>query len=442
MKIALIERTSTRNVNKDQMGGYGIDTRVGLSFFARWIMLKKKNMRNIPVLNLAYMAAIFAKDGHSVRVMERDSIAEADLFVIASSIVDYRSELELASVIKNRFPSASVGFVGPFAAYLSDEYLKHGDFVIKGEPETAAMEISKGIIPRGVVESHYQKDLDKLDFPAWQFFNINSYSYSPTITKIPFLPMLSSRGCTFSCDYCPYLAYETKWRTRSVENITEEIRYLKERFKVKGLLFRDTIFTLDKERARNIALAIAENNFDIEWACETRTDLLDEKLVDDMYRGGLRAVNIGVESASQDLLNKAGRKAVSVNHQEKIIRYCENKGIKVISFYLLGLPDDTPETVAGTIAYAKKLNTFLAQFHVLTPFPGTKFYPKVKDMVESSDWEDFNSFTPLLKNAELSSGELLRLKEGAFVSYYFRPRYIVKHLNHLLPLWKEILLIS
>lgn len=438
MKVTLVEKTSDRAVNKDQMGGYGINTQVGNSFFARWIMRQKKSIRNIPILSLAYLAAIFSRDGHEVMVFDGGEIPESDLFIIASSIVDYISELDLASRIKKKFPKARVGFIGPFAGYLAQEYLKEGDFVIKGEPENAAIEISGGRIPAGLVNSPPFKDLDSLPFPKWEFFNLNSYYYFPTIKKKPFLSIQSSRGCTFSCNYCPYLTYQKNWRTRSVGNIIEEIKYLKEKFGVKGILFRDPLFSLDKNRCRQIADAMFKKDFKIEWACETRSDLLDEDLIDRMYKAGLRAINIGVESVRQDILDRSGRKKVELERQEEIIKYCEKKGIKIVAFYLLGLPEDSIETVKETIQHAKRLNTFLAQFHILTPFPGTEFYEKVKDRISTSNWEEFNSFTPVINN-NISRDELRNLKERAFITYYFRPSYILKHLKHLIPLWRKTL---
>ncbi|MBN1354162.1 MAG: radical SAM protein [Candidatus Omnitrophica bacterium] len=439
MKVVLVEKTSDKNINKDQMGGYGINTQVGDSFFARWIMRQKKNLRNVPLLSLGYLASIFSEAGHGVKVVDNEPLPPADLFIIASSIVDYRSELNTAAGIKKKFPSAKVGFIGPFAGYLADDYLRAGDFIIKGEPENAAKEISKGRIPKGIVDSRPVENLDELSFPNWDFFNIDNYLYYPTIQKKPFLSIQSSRGCSFLCKYCPYTVYQGKWRTRSTRNIIDEIKYMKDRFKIKGLLFRDPIFTLDKDRAARIAEGIASSSGGIEWACETRTDMLDEKLVDRMYSAGLRAINFGIESAKQDLLSKASRKAVDTDYQEHIIRYCEKKGIKVIAFYLLGLPDDTFSTINETVNYAKKLNTFLAQFHILTPFPGTDFYNTFKERIVEKDWEKFNSFTPTMNLGKLSREELKVLKERAFVTYYFRPHYIVTHLKGLMPLWRKLL---
>lgn len=439
MKIVLVERTSDNAVNKDQMGGYGINTQVGESFFARWIMRQKKMLRNIPILSLGYMAGIFSKGGHEVEVMHGDKIPQGDLFILASSIVDYKSELRTALEIKKKYPKATTGFIGPFAGYLANEYLKLGDFVIKGEPEYAAMEISKGLIPRGVIESPSLQELDKLPFPKWDFFKISDYYYFPTIRKKPFLSMQSSRGCAFACNYCPYLTYQKNWRARSPENVIEEMKYLKDRFKIKGLLFRDPLFTLDKERSKQIAEGMIKNRFNIEWACETRTDLLDENLIDRMHKAGLKGVNLGIESARQDLLGKASRKTVDIKRQEKIIRYCEKKGIKIIAFYLLGLPNDTVETIKETVSYAKKLNTFLAQFHILTPFPGTEFYRRIKKFTSESDWEKFNSFTPVIDNKNMSKETLRNLKEEAFVKYYFRFSYIRKQFKHLLRLWRKFI---
>jgi len=77
---------------------------------------------------------------------------------------------------------------------------------------------------------------------------------------------------------------------RSVGNVLREIEYLIKKFNAKGLLFRDPLFTLDKKRAKEIALGILERDYRLKWACETRPDLLDEDLLEVFYKSGLRVI--------------------------------------------------------------------------------------------------------------------------------------------------------
>lgn len=429
MKISLLNVLSERRecVNKDVMGGFGEATSIGDSIGARLIERLKKNGVKLPIFSLAYLAAIFSQNNHEVEFITNE-IPEADLVVIPSSIVEYKAEIEMAEKIRQQ-TNAKVGFIGPFATFKPDIFLKHADFVIQGEPEYIAARI-KTTIPTGLIKSKPIQNLDALPYPKWDIFPINEYSYYPVIKSKPFLPILSSRGCSYTCNYCPYKAYYGGWRKRSINYITKEIEYLIRQYNVKGLLFRDPLFTLDKKRSMSIAENIIKNRWDIEWACETHFDLLDKVLIDKLYASGLRSLNVGIESFDEEILKKATRKAAKKEHQESIIKYCDKIGVKVSTFYIFGLPDDTSESIQRTIQYAKKLNTHVAQFFISTPFPGTEFYEQVKDKIYA-DWDSFNSFTPTFKHKNLSEKELLELKELAYLQYYFRLSYLFKYFKRM-----------
>ncbi len=430
MKVTLVDIVPEKEtyINKDVMGGFGEATNIGNSFPAKLIQRAKKKGIKLPLIDLAYLASILRNNGHEVSLNSKD-FSDSDLVVIHSSIVGYKSELELADEIRKK--GTPVGFIGPFSSFKPELFLEHANFIVAGEPEEVFFNL-KNEIPKGLVKSRPQKNLDSLPKPYWDIFPVGEYSYYPAVVKKPFLPILSSRGCCLTCNYCPYKAYYGDWRQRSVANIIEELKLLKENYGINGLLFRDPLFTVNKKRVMEIAEGILKNKLDFEWACETHFEYLDKELIDTLYESGLRSINVGIESYDEEILTKATRKFAAKKHQEEIIKYCDKKGIKIAAFYILGLPDDTLQSIEQTIRYAKKLNTFLAQFFICTPFPGTEFYRQVEDKIFEKDWEKFDSFTPVFQHKHLKSNELLALKEKAFVSYYFRPRWLLKYARYML----------
>ncbi|KKS34866.1 MAG: Radical SAM domain protein [Parcubacteria group bacterium GW2011_GWC2_42_12] len=429
MKVVLLEVCSTRSeyINKDVMGEYGMVAQIGDSIFAKILEAAKKRSVNIPVFALGYLAAILKKNGHQVEYKFNAIPLGADLVIIPSSIVDYKYEVAFARKIKKANAGAKVGFFGPFASVRSDLYLAAADFVIVDEPEQVVDKISDHWIPQGKVMGEKVADLDTLPFPAWDIFPLKKYSYRPLLKSRLFVTVLSSRGCTFSCSYCPYKAYYGHLRQRSAASVIEELKHLKKIYGIKSVQFRDPLFTGKKDRVNAIADGMIADNLNIKWGCETHVNCLDHELIDKLYAAGLRSINLGIESWDIEMLNKSSRLSASKAKEEEIIGYCQKKGIRVAAFYIFGWPEDTVETIKRTVDYAKKLNTIVAQFFILTPFPGTAHYRQMADDIIETDWEKFNSFTPVFKHPNLSGREFQSLKEQAFVSYYFRFSYLIKH---------------
>ena len=438
MEITLLNISSKKNgfLNKDTAGGYGHVSHFGDSFISKLLTFVKKWGINYPPLAMGYLAGVFKENGHEVEVLSNAvlksqvSSLKSDLVIIYSSIVDFKAETEVASLIRKR-TKARVGFVGPFASVKPEIFLPHSDFVIRGEPEDAAMRISNDWIPQGAIDSQLIEDLDSLPFPDWDVFPKESFSYKPYFPFSKgksFFPILSSRGCNFSCAYyCPYTVIAgRRWRKRSPENVVAEVEHLVKHNNAGMLLFRDPIFTLDRRRVLEIAHGIIEKGIDINYVCETHLTCLDKELIDVLYESGLRAIKVGIESVSEKVLKSQHRKPIDVQHQEDILSYCDEKGISVTAFYMFGQPEDTEESIRTTIECAKKLNTIGVLFSICTPYPGTRFYDDIEEQLITKDYEQYTNYTPVFKHNNLTREQLLRLKSQAYTTYFLRPAWVAK----------------
>jgi len=440
MKIVLFNIKSNRIecVNKDLSGGMGTATSIGNGWRAKLLEWAKKQSVVLPVISLAYCAAVLKSQGCEVEVINtngKDKVeTDGDIFLFLSSIVDCKNEKQIAS--RYRKKGRPLGFYGAFASAVPKYFENVADFVIIGEPENALHKIAKGKIkPQGRIKSEPVENLDKLPFPAWEFFDINKFSYTPSLNVKPIVSMLSSRGCPYSCAYyCPYPILQTnRWRPRSVKNVVDEMKYLIDYFAVKAVDFRDPVFTMSKPRAAEIAKEMLKRKIKLFWTMETRLDLLDPELIDIMYEAGLRNINVGIESSNNKVLSSARRRSDEIEHQEKIIAYCKKKGVKIEAFYIIGVGSETRKTALNTIEYAKKLNTNVAQFTISTPYPGTGFYEymKKRGKIIEKDFTKFDIYNPVFKHQNISKKELLKLKEKAFVEYYFRPKWLLTYLPKL-----------
>jgi anaerobic magnesium-protoporphyrin IX monomethyl ester cyclase len=431
VKIAVVSASRQKNCTlKDVAGGFGTVFTVGNSPFAKLLELAKRRIAAIPNITLAYLDSMLSAGGAAVQVLDvrcADQLVPADLYLISSSIVDCNFERELGLEARKRF-GAIVGYFGSFASTVPDFFSECADFVVKGEIENIAPELARGLIPRGTVSAGFVADLDSLPFPRWDQFDIARFRYQIVTGKGITLPMLGSRGCPYSCNYCPYRV-NSKYRVRSAESIVDEIGYLSAKYRIRGVAFRDPNLTFDQQRAYEFADLLLRRRLNIRWGMEARTDRLDPDLIQILYRSGLRSIEVGVESSNQETLRENGRKAISSDQQEHIIEYCHKLGIRVIANYTLGLPNDTVEGIRKTIRYAKKLNTFAIQFTVTTPYPGTQFYESVRHKIFEPDWERFNGWTSVYRHPAIRPDELHKLREFAYVSYHLRPRYVWRFLQ-------------
>jgi anaerobic magnesium-protoporphyrin IX monomethyl ester cyclase len=431
VNIVVINASRQRNCTlKDVAGGFGTVFTVGKSPFAKLLELAKRRIAAIPNITLAYLDSILTAQGASVTILDvrhANQLIPADLYLIASSIVDCNFERELGLEAKSRFGS-KIGYFGTFASSVPDFYSDSADFIVQGEIENIAPALACGNIPEGVVSAGFVKNLDDLPFPKWDQFAINRFRYQIVTNKGITLPMLGSRGCPYTCNYCPYLV-NAQYRVRTPESIVDEIRYLSDKYNIRGISFRDPNLTFDKERAHTFAELLLRYNLNIQWGMEARTDRLDPELLQILHRSGLRSVEVGVESSNPDTLRENERKAIAGPHQEMIIKHCHKLGIRVIANYTFGLPNDTTEGILNTIRYAKKLNTFAIQFTVTTPYPGTQFYESVKHTIFENDWERFNGWTSVFQHPSIRSEELHRLREFAYVTYHLRLRYVWRFLQ-------------
>lgn len=210
-------------------------------------------------------------------------------------------------------------------------------------------------------------------------------------------------------------------------SVVEEMKYLVANYGIKSLLFRDITWSMHRRNSKELCRLIIAENFDLDIGVETRADTLDMELIELMSRAGVKVVNLGIESPNDDIVKNSGRQPIKENKVEKVIAALEERGIEVQAFYIIGLLEDTEKSVIETIKYSHKLNTYTAQFCVLTPFPGTKTFDDLKDRIIADDYSKFTEYDPVVRIDGLTPERTSQLLDKAFNSYYLRPRWLMKH---------------
>ncbi len=429
MKFVLVDlQLPNKKANREHTGGFG-SFMSAKGTVGKFASLLKSKMINLPILSFAYTAALLREAGHQCSFAYHGPLAEpADIVIIASSMHCYSDEIAFATLEKKRNPHAKIGFYGPFAQTRPDFFTPCADFIIGGEMESAIIAFLEGKHAfDGTLNFGVVQDLRALPMPDWAGMPIHEFSYFPMLFRRPFLPMQSTRGCSFDCDFCPYMVSQTKrFRRRPHEAVVDEMERNIEQYGMRSFLFRDICFTLNKKHAAAVAVQMIERKLDLHWGCETRVDCLTFELVDLLVSAGLKGVNLGIESPNNEILKSAGKSNPQVEFQEAMIAYLIKKNVWVNGFYMLGLPGDTRQTMKATVDYAIRLNTPGAQFCVTTPFPGTELYESQRSKILTEDFTKFNEYQPVMDIGTATPDEVTAAHASAYRNFYLRGSWMRK----------------
>jgi len=284
---------------------------------------------------------------------------------------------------------------GAFATVCPEAYLELAgfDYVVIGEGEVTfptllqAIESGfpktiKGIAYRDagkIVRTLSRPRIERLDefyHPAYRLFPMESYVRLSIIRLkgIKYFPILTARGCPSNCTFCNSDYLGGGVRLRGIEEVVHELEGLKLRYGLEGVYFADATFTAPRQRT--IELCDALRRLGLFWYTETRVDCLDEELLWHMKKGGCEELIVGLESASQQLLD-SGEKGITVGQTRKAIEDIRKAGITPFVFVLYGLPGETKDTIQATQALVQELSVH-ATPNLLFPIPGTPIFQQAE----------------------------------------------------------------
>ena len=249
-----------------------------------------------------------------------------------------------------------------------------------------------GILKPNVILNKPRKpvsNLDNLPFPYRHCFEIFKGRGIATY-------VLASRGCYGKCTFCylnQFYAEESLWRGRSPENVMDEICHLYREYGERYFYFADANFfgpgRKGKERADKLARMIIEQDMKINFGIECRVNDVEEKAFGLLVKAGLRDVFLGVESGSQNSLDRF-RKNTTVEQNKKAINILRRYNIEPNYGFIIFDPDSTLEDVRENFEFLREMKMFSSpgitahlMHHRQTIFKGTPDYEKRKDVVES-----------------------------------------------------------
>ncbi len=376
---------------------------------------------------IAYLATVLRKKGHDVVIYNQDvyhwpeshlkNLLDNEEFdAIGVSVIagyyQYRKLLNISAAInesKHR-PFYMIGGHGPSPE--PDFFIKKtgADLVSIGEGEITISEIMEALARkrpfssiRGIAYKENGKvikteprplieNIDEIDFPAWDLFPMDHYTllrYFPSLRNSErSLPVLSGRGCTFTCNFCYRM--DKGFRPRSVESILEEVRILQKRYNVAGIAFSDELLMSSEQRTLEICEGILKSGLKFTWDCNGRLNYAKPNVLKLMKKAGCTFINYGIESLDQNALN-AMKKALTVKMIHEGIQNTLEVGINPGFNVIFGNISETRESLRRGVDFLLKYDDHsqMRTIRPVTPYPGSPLYYYAIEKGLLKDAEDF-----------------------------------------------------
>ena len=352
-------------------------------------------------LGLSTVAALTPPDWDVVindaRVAPIDFNQKVDLV----GITGYTAEIPSTYAIADEFRKRGVPVVlgGVHVSALPSEALEHADAVIIGEAE-GAWEKLLADFAAGAMQSTYRSEkfcsMERMKIPRRDLLNRKMYT--------SFNSLQATRGCPFDCDFCAVTGvFGRKFRTRPVEDVLNEIRA----FDTRDFLFADDNICGKPDYAKELLRQLIPLNK--KWGGQTSITIAkDDELLNLYAKSGGRYAFIGIETLSQKNLQDINKSWNKASDYEQAFRKIHRAGINIIGSFIFGLDDDEPFVFRHTFDFIRKTRIAAAQFHILTPFPGTRLYGRMeKDgRIIDRDWSKYHTSEVVFQPAKMTIKEL------------------------------------
>lgn len=409
----------------------------------------------LPPTDLMYLASVAEKEGFEAKICDYSQGGDLvedlkefkpDYLVVNVATPTLEHDLDTLKIAKDILPNVVTIAKGAIFLTKSEDILKNHealDIVIFGEAEDTLKEILQGVEkPLGI---YYREDgqikfsgvrpfidnLDEIPFPARHLVD-NTIYRRPDNNKVQAVVKVA-RGCPFHCFFCLATPVSgAKVRRRSVENIVEELKECVEKYNITNFVFWSDIFNLDKNWTMALCQAIIDSGLKITWSANTRADTADDEMAKMMYKSGCRLVSIGVESGSQYMLEKMGKK-ITLDDVRRTVKTFKDAKIRIYNYFVIGLPWESEETVEETIRFAIELDSDFISFYTATPLPGSRFYEYAKEHNLFDKETSFENayFYPAVNTHNLTRDRVFELHKSAIKRFYLRPLYILKMLTRI-----------
>lgn len=387
-----------------------------------------------------------AKIWHEIR--DKLHSQNPDVIGITAKTQNFGAVRIVARIAKELNPRVKLIVGGPHASMAREQLLECSDIdiVAFGEGEDTLVEllsaIKNGDSLNGIAGTIARENgeiiinparplienLDELVFPH-QFADkiLIDYEQYP---KWAFAGIFATRGCPFGCTFCGSKnIWSRKARFRSAQNVANEVKLLQE-LGVKEFRFDDDTFGISRKYITELCGSIKAVVPGMNWHSEIHTNLVDDETIGMMRDAGCSLIQIGIESGSNKML-KIIKKGCTIESSLEACKTIKKHGIQLQTFFIVGFPDETEETLLETKQAIEKVEADYLIYSIFTPYPGTEDFDKCKEyglVDDDFDVTVFNHQSPencFCKNIdpvrfrELIS-EIEKMVDKMNVNWYYR----------------------
>jgi len=341
-----------------------------------------------------YIAAVLQESGADVKITDLCMVDRKDwkraigcattygVTVFSSSLYIAK---EIAQIAKENNPTGLTVAGGPHPTSLPYSTLEFFDCTVQGEGEFVFSEPFRAIKTMPQIE-----DLNELPLPARDLIDIHAYTRKVAGRKAT--SITTSRGCPYSCAFCCKDVHGQKIRYFSIDTVMEEICSIVGAYGIKSFIFYDDTFALDRERFYALCKELKQlRHWDVTFRCngDVRNNTLDDFRV--LYEAGCREIAFGIESGSQEVLDRIG-KGTTVKGNRLAIQNAKKVGLIVKAFLMIGSPGESAKTVEDTKKFMEEADPDQYTLFNFVPLPGCAIWKdpaKYGIKIVNNDFKNF-----------------------------------------------------
>ena len=396
-----------------------MDILLSHGYFLKEDPVEQEVMKPYPPLGLLYLSSYLKGSGFSVEVFDStfSSLAAFEARVekkrppVVGLSANLMTRVRVVEMIRLcRSLGSWVVVVGPEPASYPRQYLEQGaDVIVEGEGEETLEELLRhrsegrpqslaeieGICFRdkagGIVRTPSRsmiRELDRLPFPDREAIDQKRYMdvWRRYHGRGP-VSIITSRGCPYTCSWCSHGVYGFSYRSRSAQNVADEVERLMRTCQPDMLWYADDVFTMNRKWLFSFSNELQKRNLRIPFETISREDRLDAEVIRELAAMRCFRLWIGAESGSQPILDAMQRRT-SASRVVEMVRLLQDNGIEAGLFIMLGYAGEQREDVEATLTFLKSASPDRFLTTVAYPIKGTAYFDELGDrIVRNGGWE-------------------------------------------------------